>query len=149
MLITIITTRRIEANNWGSWPKNKKYGEKDEREVCQLNLYPIANHGNCKSQSWVWPLQKPYFCNLRFTVCTIRLINPFTSRWSSEVVQWSINVFSHNFCNSPRNFIPWLMKTSIGAPNLLSIYPKMHMLLFHCYNPTMEPIPTTWRNVQS
>jgi hypothetical protein len=23
----------------------KKYGEKDAREACQLNLYPMANHG--------------------------------------------------------------------------------------------------------
>jgi hypothetical protein len=33
-------------------------------------LYPIASH-NCKSQFQVWPLWKPYFCKLHFTVCTI------------------------------------------------------------------------------
>jgi hypothetical protein len=49
MLIIAITFHRIEANNLGSQPNNKKYGEKDEREACRLNIYPIASHGSCKS----------------------------------------------------------------------------------------------------
>jgi hypothetical protein len=43
-----------------------------------------------------------------------------TSRWSHEVMQRSINVFSHNFLNSPQNYVPWLVKTLAGAPNLLN-----------------------------
>jgi hypothetical protein len=50
MLITNIASYWIEAGNLSSWPNNKKYGEKDEREACQLNLYPIINHGNYKFQ---------------------------------------------------------------------------------------------------
>ncbi len=149
MLIIAIASHQIEANNLGSQPNNKKQCEKDEREVCQLNLYPIVNYGSYKSQSWVWHFWKPYFCNPCFTVCTIRLANSFASGWSCEVMQWSINVFSHNFWNSPRNFIPWLVRTSVGAPNLLSTYPKMHMLFLNCYNPAMESMPTTCINVQS
>jgi hypothetical protein len=34
MLIIIITSHQIEANISRSWPNNKRYGEKDEREVC-------------------------------------------------------------------------------------------------------------------
>jgi len=56
MLITTIASHGIEANNLGSWLNNKKYDEKDEKEACQLNLYPITSHGNYKSQSRVWPL---------------------------------------------------------------------------------------------
>jgi hypothetical protein len=51
MLITTITSCRIKVGNLGSQLNNKKYGEKDEREACQHNLYPITNHGNYKSQS--------------------------------------------------------------------------------------------------
>jgi hypothetical protein len=51
MLITTITFHLIEAGNLVSRPNNKKYGEKDERETCQLNLYPIASHGSYKSHS--------------------------------------------------------------------------------------------------
>jgi hypothetical protein len=50
MLIIVVASCQIEANKSSSWPNNKKYGEKDEKEVCQLNLYPIANHGSYKSQ---------------------------------------------------------------------------------------------------
>ncbi len=39
----------MEANSLGSWPNSKKYGGKNANEACQLNLYPMANHGNCKS----------------------------------------------------------------------------------------------------
>ncbi len=35
-------------------------------------------------------------------------------------MQWSINVFSHNFWNSPWTSIAWLVRISIGALNLLS-----------------------------
>jgi len=48
MLIIAIISRRIEASNLGSRPNNNKYDEKDENETCQLNLYPIANHGSYK-----------------------------------------------------------------------------------------------------
>jgi hypothetical protein len=47
ILITTIASHHIEVSNLGSWPNNNKYGEKDEREACWLNLYPIASHGNC------------------------------------------------------------------------------------------------------
>jgi steroid 5-alpha reductase family enzyme len=40
------------------------------------------------------------------------------------VVWWSISVFSHNSWKSPWNFMPWLMKTLDGAPNLLSTLSK-------------------------
>ncbi len=53
MLIIAIASCRIKASNSGSWPSNNKYGEKDEREDFQLNLYPIASHANCKSQSQI------------------------------------------------------------------------------------------------
>jgi hypothetical protein len=49
-LITTITSHQIEVGNLGSWENNKKYGEKDEKEACQLNLQPIANHGSYKFQ---------------------------------------------------------------------------------------------------
>jgi len=47
--ITTITSHHIKANKLGSWPNNKRYGEKDARETYQLNLYPITNHGSCRS----------------------------------------------------------------------------------------------------
>jgi hypothetical protein len=40
----------MEAGNLGSQPNNKKYGEKDINDAYCLNLYPMANHGNYKSQ---------------------------------------------------------------------------------------------------
>jgi hypothetical protein len=86
MLIIAIKSCRIKVGNSSSWLNNKKYGEKDERKTCQLNLYPIANHGNYKSKSQVWPLWKPYFHKPHFIVYTIRLANPFTSWWFHEVV---------------------------------------------------------------
>jgi hypothetical protein len=49
MLIIAIISPQIEASNLGSRPNNNKYSEKDESKACQLNLYPIANHGNYKS----------------------------------------------------------------------------------------------------
>jgi hypothetical protein len=48
-MITTIASCQIEANNFVSWPNNKKYGEKDEKKVCQFNLYPLISHGSCKS----------------------------------------------------------------------------------------------------
>jgi len=41
MLIITIAFHHIEASNSNSLPNNKKYGEKDEKEVCQQNVYPI------------------------------------------------------------------------------------------------------------
>ncbi len=152
VLITTIASCQIEAGNLGSWPNNKNYGEKDEREAYWLNLYPITNHGNYKPQYWVWPLWKPYFHKPRFTIYTIytiHSINLSASRWFWEVVWWSVNVFSHNFWNSPWNFVPWSVKTPVGALNLLIPNPKMHMLLLHYYNSAMELTPTTWKNVKS
>jgi hypothetical protein len=54
----------------------------------------------------------------------IRLANLSTSWWSHEIVRWSINVFSHNFWNSPHNFVPWSMTTSVGALSLLNSMSK-------------------------
>jgi hypothetical protein len=34
MLITTIASCRIAAGNSGSRPNNKKYGEKEEKEIC-------------------------------------------------------------------------------------------------------------------
>ncbi len=45
----------MEAGSLGSRQNNKKYNEKNANEVYQLNLYPMANHGNCKSLSHMWP----------------------------------------------------------------------------------------------
>ncbi len=41
----------MEAGTSKLKPNNKKYGEKNANEAYQLNLYPMANHGNFKSQS--------------------------------------------------------------------------------------------------
>jgi hypothetical protein len=38
MLIIFIPSCWIEVGNLNSWPNNKKYGAKDEKEACQLNL---------------------------------------------------------------------------------------------------------------
>jgi len=114
----------MEVGSLGWWQNNKKYGENDERETCQLNLYPMANHGNCKSQSLVWPLWRPYLHNPHFTIYTIHSANSFALGWSCEVVQWSISTFSHNFWKFSRNSIVWSMKTSVGTPNLFNILSK-------------------------
>jgi hypothetical protein len=53
MLVTTTAFCWIEVGNLGSWPNNKKYGQKDKGEACQLNLHPIANHGSYMSQSQV------------------------------------------------------------------------------------------------
>jgi hypothetical protein len=53
MLITTIASHQIEASNSSSQPNNKKYGEKNEKEACQFNLYPISSHGSYKSQSQI------------------------------------------------------------------------------------------------
>ncbi len=76
-LITTIAFHRIEVGNSILWPNNKKYGEKDEKKTCWLNLYPIVNHGSYKSQFQIWPLWR-YFCKPSFTICTIH-INPSVS----------------------------------------------------------------------
>jgi hypothetical protein len=39
----------MDAGNWGSCPKIKKEGENDARDICFINQYPMANHGNCMS----------------------------------------------------------------------------------------------------
>jgi hypothetical protein len=133
----------------GSQPNNKKYGKKNEKEACSLNLYPITNHGDYRSQSQIWPLWNPYFYKPFFIVSTICSINMFVLGWSREVMQWSINVFLHNFWNSPRNFIFWLMRTLTRTPNLLSTMSKNAHEPLHYYNMAITPTPTTWRNAQS
>jgi hypothetical protein len=87
MLITTITFCQIKVDNLDSYLKNKKYGEKDERQACQLNLHPIVSHGNYKSQFWVSPLWRPYFHKPCFTICTIHSTNPYALGWSCEVVR--------------------------------------------------------------
>jgi len=101
-----------------------------KKKIYQLNLYPIASHGSCKSQSQLWPLWRPYFCKPCFIVSTIRSTNPSTSRWSCEIMQWSINVFTHNSWNSPQNFVPWYVRTSARTPNLLSNLSKNEYVIF-------------------
>jgi len=59
MLITVIAFHHIEVGNLGSW-LNNKYGEKDEREACRLNLYPITmspnlEYGTCEDHAFVNP----------------------------------------------------------------------------------------------
>jgi len=51
----------MEAGNLGSWLNNKKYGEKDANEAYCLNLYPMANHGNCKVPILSVAFLKPMF----------------------------------------------------------------------------------------
>jgi hypothetical protein len=114
----------MEANSSVSRQNNKKYSEKNAIEAYWLNLYPMANHGNYKSQSQVWPFWRPYFHNPCFTVCTIPSTNPSTSRWYHEIVRWSINGFSHKSLKSLQNSRPWSMKTLARTPNLLNILSK-------------------------
>jgi hypothetical protein len=99
-LMIIIISCHIEARSLNSWLNNKNYGGKDAKEACQLNLYPIVNHSNCKSQFQVWFFWSPYFHKPHFTICTILLVSPFASKWFHEVVWWSISDFSHNLWNS-------------------------------------------------
>jgi hypothetical protein len=79
MLITTITSHQVEAGNSNSCPKNEKYGEKYEKEAYKLNLYPITNHGRCKSQSRIRLLWRSYFHKPHFIICTIRSINLLAS----------------------------------------------------------------------
>jgi hypothetical protein len=44
-----ITSYWIKGHSFGSQPNSKKYGEKDAKEACWLNPYPIINHGSFKS----------------------------------------------------------------------------------------------------
>ncbi len=92
MLIITIASCRIEAGNLNSQPNNKKCGEKDERKTCYSscnNHGSYKSHGNYKSHSQVWPLWRPYFCKLGFTIYIIHLTNPFASWWSHKVIWWS------------------------------------------------------------
>jgi hypothetical protein len=79
MLTITIAFRRIKVGNLGSQLKNKKYGEKYERQAYRLNLHPTTNHGSCKSQFRIWPLWRPYFHKPRFTFFTIHLTNLYAS----------------------------------------------------------------------
>ncbi len=109
---------------WDDDRITKKYGENDANEAYQLNLYTMANHSKCRSQSLIWPFWKPYLGNCHFTIYTIHLANSSTSRWSCEMVQWSINAFSHNFLKFPQNSIPWLVRTSTWTLNPLNVLSK-------------------------
>jgi hypothetical protein len=40
----------MEADSSKSRQNGKEYGEKYFNEACRLNLYPMDNHGNYKSQ---------------------------------------------------------------------------------------------------
>ncbi len=82
------------------------------------------SHGSCKSQSWIWPLWRPYFHKSCFIISTIHSTKPFALGWSHEIVQWSISAFSHNFWSSPQNYVPWSMRILVKAPNLLSTLSK-------------------------
>jgi hypothetical protein len=44
--ITSATSLQTYANNWGSCLQNTKWREMEARDVCLLNHYPMANHGN-------------------------------------------------------------------------------------------------------
>ncbi len=69
-------------------------------------------------------LWRPYFCKPCVTIFTFHLVNLSTLIWSHEVVRWLMNVFSHNFWNSPWNFVPWSMTTLTRAPNLQNTMSK-------------------------
>ncbi len=157
-LVTIITSHWMEVDSLKSQLNNRKYSEKDVNEACQLNLYPMANHHNYKSQSWMWPFWRPYFRNLHFTIYTIHSANPLASRWSHELIRWSMNAFSHKSLKFPWNFVRWLMRISIRTPNLLNNLSKnvgqnalwtLIKQLRHCCELAMAPIPTIWKIVRS
>jgi hypothetical protein len=114
----------MDVGSLGSRPNSKKYSEKDVNEAYWLKLYPMANHGNYKSQSWVWPFWRPYFHNPCFRVYTIHLANLLALGWSYEIVRWSFNAFSHKSWKSLRNFVPWLVRTLAGTLNSLNIMSK-------------------------
>jgi hypothetical protein len=99
-LMILIISCQIEVRSWSSWLNNKNYGGKDAKEACHLNLYPIVNHGSCKSQFWIWFFWNPYFHKPHFTIYTILSASMFASRWFHQAMRWSINVFSHNLWNS-------------------------------------------------
>ncbi len=65
-LIIVITSHRSKAGSLGSQLTRRKYNEKDANEACQLNLYPMANHGNCKSQSRMWSSYTSYKLLMNF-----------------------------------------------------------------------------------
>jgi hypothetical protein len=79
IIIITIASCWIEVNNSCPLLNNRKYGENDAKKTCQLNLYPIINHGSYKSQSLIWHFWNPYFCKPCFTIFTICLTNPFAS----------------------------------------------------------------------
>jgi hypothetical protein len=110
----------------------KKFGENYAKEAYQLNLYPMANHGNYMSQYLIHPFWRPYLHNLYFTICIILSTNLSTLEWSCKIICWFINAFSHNFC--PQNSMLWLMKTLIETQTYWTFYLKMHVQLSHYCN---------------
>ncbi len=110
-----------------------------------MNLYPATNHGSCRFQFWTWLFWSPYFRKLCLVTCTICSNNLSISRWSHEIMWRLISDDSYNFWNFPWNSVPWWVKTSTRAPNLLSTLPK------NAYDApshlVMAPILTNWKNV--
>ncbi len=119
--------------------------QENERKFYQLNLYPIISLASYKSQFWIWHFWSPYFCRPHFAAYTICSINLFASWWSCEVVWWLISVFSRIFWDSPWNFVPWSMKTLIGAPNLLSTLSKNAYAIHSLLQFGNGTNPTTWK----
>ncbi len=70
------------------WVHNQtifKNGENHIRETCQLNLHPIVNQDNCRTQ-YMYPtiLKSPYFHKLCFIVYIIYSTNPSISKCSCK-----------------------------------------------------------------
>jgi len=137
---------RLKLIAWVHGQRIKKWW-KNVRKACWLNLYHIENHGNCRSQYLIRPFWSPYFHKPHFTICTNCSTNLSTLGWFHEVVQWSINVFSHNSWNSPQKIVTWLHGEHFNwsaKPNEYHVqeYP-------HCCASTMAPILTTLIITQS
>jgi hypothetical protein len=59
----------------------------------------MANHGNYRSQSLVWPLWKPYLHNPHFIIYTIHSANSFALGCFCEVVHDQLMPFHTTFEN--------------------------------------------------
>jgi hypothetical protein len=91
------------------------------------------NKDVCYSHTWSHTFGSSkliYLCEPRFIVYTICLVNFFASRWFHKVVQWSIDVFSHDYWNSPWNFVPWLVNTSTRVSNYVNTLSKNADVVF-------------------
>ncbi len=56
---------------------------------------------------------------------------------------------SHNSWNSSWNFVPWLVRTLVGAQNLLNTLYKNACDTISLPQFAMAPIPTIWKYIQS